>query len=85
LDFAKAAGKAIEKAAQNPAQLSDNSGTKSGTAIVCKAWHDLARNDISHCETTAYANVCDDLPRPTKIIGGEDRIRTCGGLSPSRV
>jgi hypothetical protein len=35
---------ASEKAAQNPAQLDANSGTKSGTAGVGKVSQDVARN-----------------------------------------
>ncbi len=33
----------------------------------------------------AYANSCDSLRVPAKYISGEDRIRTCGGLAPSRI
>jgi len=72
-DFQKAAG----SAAQNPAHSSDNCGTAT-VGVVSQA---SARNDISPCETRAYSSVCDDLPRPAKIISGEDRIRTCGAVS----
>ena len=35
--------------------------------------HEVARNDISPCTTRAYANRCDDLQSPAKIIsGGQD-------------
>ena len=43
------------------------------------------RNEISPCDTRAYANHCKVVRRPAKIISGEDRIRTCGGLTPSRI
>jgi len=80
-DFQKAAG----SAAQNPAHSTDNCGTESGTVTDGKGSHKAARNDISRCETTAYAMSCDDLPMPAKIISGEDRIRTCGPVSRSSV
>jgi hypothetical protein len=54
-DFAKAARRTVEKAAQNPAQLSDDSDTKSGTASVGKAWQDIANFATTHCEETVYA------------------------------
>jgi hypothetical protein len=75
-DFSKAMGRLVEKAVQNPVQLSDNSGAKSGAAASRGVSQEVARNDISRCETTAYAKYCDDLPRPAKIISGEDRTRT---------
>ena len=84
-DFAKAAGRAVEKAAQNPAQLSDDSGTKSGTATVGKAWQDIANFATTHCEETVYAIICDALQRSAKLISGEDRIRTCGPVSRSPI
>jgi hypothetical protein len=84
-DFSKAIGKLVEMAVQNPVQSSDNSGAESGAAASRGVSQEVARNDISHCDTRAYDESCDDLPRPARIISGEDRIRTCGGLSPSRV
>ena len=68
-DFAKAAGKALKKAAQNPAQLSDNSGTKSGTAGVRKAWQEIAMTDPSLYGETVYATVCVNI-RPTRLLEG---------------
>jgi len=84
-DFSKAMGRLVEKAVQNPVQSSDNSGAKSGAAASRGVSQEVARNDISRCETTAYAKSCDDLPRPARIISGEDRIRTCGPREGSRV
>ena len=84
-DFSKAIGKLVEKAVQNPVQSSDNSGAKRGAAACRSDSQEVARNDISRCETMAYANSCDDLPTPAKIISGEDRIRTCGPVSRSPI
>lgn len=75
-DFSKAIGKLVQMAVQNPVQLSDNSGAKSGAAACRSNSQEAARNDISRCETTAYAKSCDDLPRPATIISGEDRTGT---------
>lgn len=74
-DFSKAIGKLVQMAVQNPVQSSDNSGAKSGAAASQGVSQEAARNAISRCETTAYAKSCDDLPRPAKIISGEDRFR----------
>lgn len=84
-DFSKAMGRLVEKAVQNSVQSSDNSGAKRGAAACRNDSQEVARNDISPFTERAYAKSCDDLPMPAKIISGEDRIRTCGGLSPSRV
>ncbi|MEN6365924.1 MAG: site-specific integrase [Thermoguttaceae bacterium] len=75
-DFSKAIGKLVQMAVQNPVQSSDNSGAKSGAAASQGVSQEAARNAISRCETTAYAKSCDDFPRPTRIISGEDRKRT---------
>jgi hypothetical protein len=75
-DFSKAIGKLVQMAVQNPVQLSDNSGANSGAAASRGVSQEVARNDISRCETTAYAKSCDDLPRPARIISGEDRTGT---------
>ena len=32
-----------------------------------------------------YTKTCQPVPTDTIIISGEDRIRTCGGLAPSRI
>jgi hypothetical protein len=84
-DFSKAMGKMVEKAVHNQVQFSDNSGAKPGAATCRDDSQDLALNDISRCETTAYASACDFLPMPAKYISGEDRIRTCGPVSRSSV
>jgi integrase len=84
-DFSKAMGRLVEKAVQNPVQSNHNSGAKSGAAACRSDSQEVAENDISRCETTAYAKSCDDLPRPAKIISGEDRIRTCGPVTQSRI
>ena len=84
-DFSKAMGRMVEKAVQNQVQFSDNSGAKSGAATCRDDSQDLALNDISRCETTAYASACEFLPMPAKYISGEDRIRTCGPVSRSSV
>ena len=84
-DFSKAIGRLVEKAVQNPVQSSDNSGAKRGAAASRGVSQEVARNDISRWNTTAYAISCDDLPTPAKYISGEDRIRTCGPVSRSPV
>ena len=84
-DFLKAIGRLVEKAVQNQVQLSDNSGAKSGATACRSESQEVARNDISRWNTTAYAKSCDDLPTPAKIISGEDRIRTCGPVSRSPI
>jgi hypothetical protein len=84
-DFTKAAGKASEKAVQNPVQLGDNSGVKSGAATCRNSPQVPALNNVSHCIAMAYANDCDFLLDTAKIISGEDRIRTCGPVSRSPI
>ena len=80
-DFQKATG----CAAQNPAHSSDDSGTKCSTVTVRNGSEEVARNDISRCVTTAYTKNVKGLRSLTKIISGEDRIRTCGPVSRSSV
>ena len=81
-DFQKAAG----SAAQNPAHLGDDSGTEMRRSNRRRdSARRPARNDISPCESRAYATICNGLPEPAKIISGEDRIRTCGPVSRSPV
>lgn len=84
-DFSKAVGRLVEKAVQNPTHETDIWGEIRSAATSRSDSREIARNDISRCETTAYAKSCDDLPRPAKIISGEDRIRTCGPVSRSPI
>ncbi len=84
-DFSKAMGRLVEKAVQNPVQSSDNSGAKRGAAACRSESQEVARNEISPCDTRAYAIPCKVLRRPAKIISGEDRIRTCGPVSRSPI
>jgi len=75
------AKKAHKQAVLNQIKYGDDS-----SAAACRSdSHVSARNDISHCEATAYASACDFLPMPAKYISGEDRIRTCGPVSRSSV
>jgi hypothetical protein len=75
-DFTKTVGKLVDKALQHQMQLNDDSGAKTGAAACRDDSQDLASNDISRCETTAYASACEFLPMPAKYISGEDRTRT---------
>ena len=78
-DFAKAStpmGRLVQMAVQNPVQLEPNSGAKHGAAACRSESQEAARNEISPCNTRAYANPCKVVRRPAKIISGEDRIRT---------
>ena len=75
-DFSEAVGELVQMSLQDPVQLEQDSGAKHGAAACRSESREVARNDISRCETTAYAKSCDDLPRPAKLISGEDRTRT---------
>jgi integrase len=77
------------EAAQNPAQQA------SGDPGKCPQTPIPAENNPGSDESRK-SSVCHDLPSPAGICGahvslyqetrnGEDRIRTCGGLTPSRI
>ena len=87
-DFAKATGRPVEKAdreVQKSTYATAIWGEIRGAATCRNDSQKVARNEISPCDTRAYANPCKVVRRPAKIISGEDRIRTCGGLTPSRI
>ena len=87
-DFARAIGGPVEKA-DKAVQKSTHATAIWGeirSAAACRSEsQEVARNEISPCDTRAYANPCKVVRRPAKNISGEDRIRTCGGLTPSRI
>ena len=80
MDFAKAIGKLVDMALQNPVQCSAKPGANSGAAASRDDSHDLARNDISPCIPRAYEDRCEDFQDRAKIKGGGQGIRTLNGL-----
>ncbi len=54
--------------------------TPSGTLPVVTCGKASQENETTPCETRGCTETYDRLPSLTKIISGEDRIRTCGPL-----
>ena len=74
----------FQKAVQNPVQLTTKT-VQNAVQQPSAGRRTTPQNDTSPCNTRACAVQCDSVRFPAGIISGEDRIRTCGPVSRSRI
>ena len=76
-DFSKAAGNTVASAAQSAA--------KSAAAPACTLAHPTPETTKAPASARAYATGCSTMLHGANTPSGEDRIRTCGPVTRTRI